>query len=330
MSITVKNLSFTYSRKTPYEKAALKDVNLVVNDGDFVGIIGHTGSGKSTFLQHVNGLIRVEEGEIEVFDIRMTNKRRPKVDLKRLRSEVGMVFQYPEYQLFEESVEKDIAFGAKNLGMAKEKISDAVKEAMEMVGLDYETYRKRSPFDLSGGEKRRVAIAGVIVMKPKILILDEPTAGLDPEGKNSILTLITRLKENFCPTIIVVSHDVDEITRYATRIVVFDSGKIAYDIPMSELFEEEDELKKMGLEIPLAVRVRNRLRERGIDLGKDVVNVETLIGAALKKYALKKSKTNGNSGGSNGVICGEVQERVYVESDNRVCIDAGFEGEDGI
>ncbi len=214
--------------------------------------------------------------------------------------------------------------------MAKEKISDAVKEAMEMVGLDYETYRKRSPFDLSGGEKRRVAIAGVIVMKPKILILDEPTAGLDPEGKNSILTLITRLKENFCPTIIVVSHDIDEITRYATRIVVFDGGKIAYDIPMSELFEKEDELKKMGLEIPLAVRVRNRLRERGIDLGKDVVNVETLIGAALGKYALKKSKTNGNGDVANGVICGEVQERVCVESDNSVHIDAGFEGGDGI
>lgn len=330
MSITVKNLSFTYSKKTPYEKAALKDVNLTINDGDFVGIIGHTGSGKSTFLQHLNGLIRVEEGEIDVFDIHMTKKKRPKIDLKRLRSEVGMVFQYPEYQLFEESVEKDIAFGAKNLGMPKEKIDGAVKEAMEMVGLDYETYRKRSPFDLSGGEKRRVAIAGVIVMKPKVLILDEPTAGLDPEGKESILNLITHLKESFCPTVIVVSHDIDEITRYATRIIVFDSGKIAYDIPMDELFEKEDELKEMGLEIPLAVRVRNRMRERGIELGNGVVNVDTLIDAVMKKYALSASLNNANSGMSDGVICGEVQEKVYIEPKNSAYIDAGFDGGDEV
>ena len=294
MSIIVKNLSFTYSPKTPYEKKALDDVNLTINEGDFVGVVGHTGSGKSTFLQHINGLIKLQDGMIEVFDIHLQPKykRKEKPDLKRLRSEVGMVFQYPEYQLFEDTVEKDISFGAKNLGMPKDEIDDAVREAMELVGLDYETYRRRSPFDLSGGEKRRVAIAGVIVMRPKVLILDEPTAGLDPKGKETILSLITRLKESCSPTIIVVSHDIDEITRFASRIVVFGDGRVQYDMSMPELFEHEADLHELGLDIPLAVKVRNDLAERGITLEGAIYNVDTLIDAIVHRYN-KSTKLEG-------------------------------------
>ena len=307
MPIIVKNLSFTYSPKTPYEKVALDNVDLTINDGDFVGVVGHTGSGKSTFLQHINGLIKLQDGSIDVFDIHLQPKyrRKEKPDLKRLRSEVGMVFQYPEYQLFEETVEKDIAFGAKNLGMPKEDIDNAVREAMELVGLDYETYRKRSPFDLSGGEKRRVAIAGVIVMKPKVLILDEPTAGLDPQGKDTILSLITRLKESCSPTIIVVSHDIDEITRFASRIVVFNDAKIKYDVPMTELFRDSDKLEAIGLDIPLAVKVRNALAAKGITLSGDIYNIDSLVNAVMRRYnGEDKTEDSSNAIGADYVTDG--------------------------
>ena len=197
-NIEVKNLTYTYSKKTPYEKIALKDINLTINEGDFLGIIGHTGSGKSTFIQHINGLIKAQDGEIKVFDINLTQKK-PKPDLRKLRQEVGMVFQYPEYQLFADTVEKDIAFGPKNLKLPAEEIKNRVRLAMDAVGLDYDYYKNRSPFDLSGGQKRRVAIAGVLAMKPKVLILDEPTAGLDPIGKRQILNLITNLKNTITP-----------------------------------------------------------------------------------------------------------------------------------
>lgn len=318
MAIIVKNLSFTYSKKTPYEKNALKDVNLTINDGDFVGIIGHTGSGKSTFIQHINGLIKVQSGTIEVFDMFLHSAKKPKVDLKRLRSRVGMVFQYPEYQLFEENVEKDIAFGAKNLGMKAEDIPGAVKEAMELVGLDYETYRKRSPFDLSGGEKRRVAIAGVIVMKPEVLILDEPTAGLDPKGKENILNLIKHLKETCSPTVIVVSHDIDEISSFANRIIVFGDGTVKFDVPMNELFSKRDELEKLGLDVPVAVKVRDALRDKGIDLGDSVINEESLVKAVIDRLGIDR------------IVQGEdIQERVCLDNDKETYISDTFDGGDG-
>ena len=287
MSIVVKDLAFTYSIGTPYEKKAISNINLTINEGDFLGIVGHTGSGKSTFIQHLNGLIKVQEGEIEVFDIKLTNAKKPKPDLRKLRSNVGMVFQYPEYQLFEDTVYKDVAFGPKNLGLSEEEIDSRVKEAIELVGLDYESIKDRAPFELSGGQKRRVAIAGIIAMKPKVLILDEPTAGLDPSGKEQILQLITHLKKNCSPTVIVISHDIDEITRFATRLIVFNHGVVAFDMPMSELFKHQNELVEMGLDIPLAVKIANDLKAKGVAIKNDVVTVDDLIKEIVRLYNAK-------------------------------------------
>lgn len=284
MSIIVKDLNFTYGRKTPFEKKALTGVDLTVNDGDFLGIIGHTGSGKSTFIQHLNALIIPQEGTVTVEDIILSNAKKPKPDLKRLRSIVGMVFQYPEYQLFDETVEKDVSFGPKNLGLDKDEIGQRVKEAIELVGLDYESIKDRAPFELSGGQKRRVAIAGVIAMRPKVLILDEPTAGLDPFGKEQILNMITDIKEKSGATVIVISHDVNEITRYATRIVVFNEGKVLYDLPMKELFKHSTELVSIGLEIPKAVEIANEIRGRGIDISDDIVTIDDLVKEINRLY----------------------------------------------
>ena len=291
MSIVVKNLSYTYGVDSPYEKKALNNINLTINKGDFLGIIGHTGSGKSTFIQHINGLIKVQEGEIQVFDVKLTNAKKPKPDLRALRNNVGMVFQYPEYQLFEDTVFKDVAFGPKNQGLSTEEIAQRVEEAINLVGLDYETIKDRAPFELSGGQKRRVAIAGIIAMKPKVLILDEPTAGLDPYGKEQILALISHLKEKSSSTIIVISHDIDEITRFATRLIVFNDGEIAFDIPMKELFKQREELVKMGLDIPLAVQIANSLRENGVAVSDDVVTIQDLLREVARIYEEKNGVT---------------------------------------
>lgn len=284
MSIIVKDLNFTYGRKTPFEKKALTGVDLTVNDGDFLGIIGHTGSGKSTFIQHLNALIIPQEGTVTVEDIILSNSKKPKPDLKRLRGIVGMVFQYPEYQLFDETVEKDVSFGPKNLGLDKDEIGQRVKEAIELVGLDYESIKDRAPFELSGGQKRRVAIAGVIAMRPKVLILDEPTAGLDPFGKEQILKMITDIKEKSRATVIVISHDVNEITRYASRIVVFNEGKVLYDLPMKELFKHSTELVSIGLEIPKAVEIANKIREKGFSISDEVVTIDDLVKEINRLY----------------------------------------------
>lgn len=289
-NIIIENLSFTYSRKTPFEKKALIDINLVINEGEFVGIIGHTGSGKSTFIQHLNGLIMPQEGTVKIFDVDLTVKK-PKPDLRKLRGDVGMVFQYPEYQLFDETVARDVAFGPKNLKLPKEEVDIRVKEAIEMVGLNYDDIKDRAPFDLSGGQKRRVAIAGVIAMRPKALILDEPTAGLDPRGKEQILSLITHLKEHCTPTIIVISHDVDEITRFADRIIVFNEAKIEYDMPMKELFTNEKSLQEIGLDIPKAIKINNELKKRGINLEGDIITPLDLERAVVNYY-------NKNKGGN--------------------------------
>ncbi len=273
-NIEIKNLTHVYSKKTPYEKVALKDVTLTINEG-------HTGSGKSTFIQHLNGLIKPQQGEVKVFDINLTQKK-PKPDFRKLRQEVGMVFQYPEYQLFADTVEKDIAFGPKNLKLSKEEINTRVRHAMQAVGLDYDYYKDRSPFDLSGGQKRRVAIAGVLAMMPKVLILDEPTAGLDPIGKKQILNLIKSLKNTITPTIVVISHDINEITQYCTRLVVFNNAKVAFDLPVNELFNHSEELLAMGLDIPLAVKVNNHLKANGIKLEGDIITPQDLISAIVK------------------------------------------------
>ena len=287
MPVVVQGLSFSYSKGTPFEKKALDNVSLTINDGEFVGIMGHTGSGKSTFIQHLNGLIRVQEGSVEVDGIRLTNAKRPKPDYKKLRSTLGMVFQYPEYQLFDDTVIKDVSFGPRNMGYKKEEAEQMAREALTLVGLDPDEVGTKAPFELSGGQKRRVAIAGVIVMKPKILVLDEPTAGLDPYGKEQILNLILRLKAECSPTVIVISHDMDEITRYANRLIIFGEGRVAYDLPMTELFRHGKQLEELGLETPTAVRMANALKARGIDLGDGIVNMDTFTSAVLEKLKEK-------------------------------------------
>ena len=223
MSIKIENLTHVYMPKTPFEKKALDDINLVIEDGEFLALIGHTGSGKSTLIQHLNGLLEPSSGRILVDEVDITNKETKLTDI---RKKIGLVFQYPEYQLFEETIEKDIAFGPNNLGLSEEEVSNRVKKSMEMVGLDYETYKEVSPFDLSGGQKRRVAIAGVIAMEPKVLILDEPTAGLDPKGRDDILEQIKILHEKYKMTIVLVSHSMEDVGKLAERIVVMNKGKI--------------------------------------------------------------------------------------------------------
>jgi energy-coupling factor transport system ATP-binding protein len=273
MSIDVRNLSFTYMEKTPYEKRALSNVTVSIEEGEFFAVIGHTGSGKSTFIQHLNGLIRLKNGSIKVLDIDLNAK---KPNLKRLRSEVGMVFQYPEYQLFDETVAKDVGFGPRNLRLPSEEVDRRVRRAIELVGLSYDEVADRSPFELSGGQKRRVAIAGVIAMEPKVLVLDEPIAGLDPRGKNEIMKLIMRLKNTVSPTIIMVSHDMDNVARYASKVAVFENGKLLHCLPPAELFEKSEELNSIGLDVPVAVKIAKSLRAKGLQIGK-VVTPEALV-----------------------------------------------------
>ena len=223
MSIKIENLTHVYMPKSPFEKKALDNVNLVIEDGEFLALIGHTGSGKSTLIQHLNGLLEPTSGRILVDDIDITNKE---AKLTEIRKKIGLVFQYPEYQLFEETIEKDIAFGPNNLELSSEEVSRRVKKSMEMVGLDYETYKNVSPFDLSGGQKRRVAIAGVIAMEPKVLILDEPTAGLDPQGRDDILEQIKLLHEKYKMTIVLVIHSMEDVGKIEKIILFMNNGKL--------------------------------------------------------------------------------------------------------
>ena len=273
MSIIIKDLNFVYSPKSPFEKHALVNVNLTVEEGDFLAIIGHTGSGKSTFVQHLNGLVKLQKGTIIVDGIDLSQK---KIDYKKLRSTVGMVFQYPEYQLFADTVYDDVAFGPKNLKLSKQEIDERVKEAIKLVGLDFDYVNQKSPFELSGGEKRRVALAGVLAMRPKILVLDEPTAGLDPQGKKEILDLVTKLHKTMTPTIIMINHDMDEVARYANKVAVFDMGSIQYLLKPQQLFEKQDELVKMGLDIPTLAKLKNYLAKKGINLPDDCITVEKM------------------------------------------------------
>ena len=273
MSIIVKDLNFVYSPKSPFEKHALIDVNLTVEEGDFLAIIGHTGSGKSTFVQHLNGLVKLQSGTIIVDGIDLSQK---KIDYKKLRGTVGMVFQYPEYQLFADTVYDDVAFGPKNLKLSKQEIDERVKEAIKLVGLDFDYVNQKSPFELSGGEKRRVALAGVLAMRPKILVLDEPTAGLDPQGKKEILDLVTTLHKTMTPTIIMINHDMDEVARYANKVAVFDMGTVQYLLKPQQLFEKQDELVKMGLDIPTLAKLKNYLAKKGINLPDDCITVEKM------------------------------------------------------
>lgn len=268
--IEVKNLTHIYGEGTVFEKKALDSVNLTVNERDLIGLIGHTGSGKSTLIQHLNGLIKPTSGEIVVAGKTITDK----VPLVDIRQKVGLVFQYPEYQLFEETVERDIAFGPQNLGLNSAEVKIRVRESMELVGLDYDTFKEKSLFELSGGQKRRVAIAGVIAMKPEVLILDEPTAGLDPRGRDEIFGEIKNLYKNGNITIIIVSHSMEDMASIANRIVVMNDGKIVMDDKAREIFKREDELVKIGLGVPQITSFLIELKKRGADINTNCITVE--------------------------------------------------------
>lgn len=279
LAIELKNLSYTYSVKTPFEKRALDGVNLRIEEGEFVGLIGATGSGKSTLIQHLNGLVKTQEGEVVVAGMNAREKK----TLKTLRFKVGMVFQYPEYQLFEDTVAKDVAFGPKNMKLEKDEVDRRVRRAMEVVGLPYDDFAERSPFELSGGEKRRAAIAGVIAMEPEILVLDEPVAGLDPAGRREILSLVRKLHEEVSPTVVMVSHYMDDIAEMADRIVALRDGKVVADGSPAEVFGDRESLAAAGLALPTAARIVDRLAERGITLSRTIVT-PTQLADALSHY----------------------------------------------
>lgn len=279
MPIEVKSLSYIYSPKTPFECRALNGITLTINDGDFFGIVGSTGAGKSTLISHINALTRVgkNSGTVIVDGMDLSQK---KIDFKKLRQTVGMVFQYPEYQLFEDTVRKDVAFGAKNVGLSGEQLDSAVRFAISLVGLDYDEIAERSPFELSGGQKRRVAIAGVLAMRPKILILDEPTAGLDPLGKREVLQLLHRIKAE-CPTIVLISHNMDEIAQNCNRIAVLDKGDLLGVFTPTELFSDKGVLDRTGLQPPLVTQIADKLNERGYHLPSAVIDEDELVRAIL-------------------------------------------------
>lgn len=271
MIIQLKNLSYVYNPNTPFEKRALDNIDLDIMKGDFIGLIGHTGSGKSTLVQHLNGLMKPTSGTIIVDGIDILSKG---ANLKRVRQKVGLVFQYPEHQLFEETIYKDMAFGPKNLGLDDDEIHKRVKRSMELVGLDFDLLKDRSPFELSGGQKRRVAIAGVLAMKPDVLVLDEPTAGLDPKGRDEILGRIQTLYEEEGITIILVSHSMEEIARLVNRIIVMHKGKIAMEGSTREIFKRTEELESLGLGIPQITSFMREYKSIGNNVRDDILTVE--------------------------------------------------------
>lgn len=285
MEIELKDVSHIYNEGNAFEKVALKNINLKFGENEFIGIIGHTGSGKSTLVQHLNALSLPTSGDVIVDGI---NTKEDGQNKRNIRKNVGLVFQYPEYQLFEETIYKDIAFGPGNLGCSEEEIDERVKWACEMVDLDFERVKEVSPFDVSGGQKRRAAIAGVLAMKPKFLVLDEPTAGLDPKGRDEILRNINNLYKEENMTIILVSHSMEEIARLVNRIVVLEHGEILMDGKPKEIFSRHDELRKIGLDVPQITELMIKLKEKGMDIPTDVLTVEEAE-LVLKEY-LRRSK----------------------------------------
>lgn len=269
--IECSGLTHVYLKGTPMETVALRDVTLAIEAGEFIGIIGPTGSGKSTLIQHFNALLRPTAGTVRVAGINVSD---PRADLKAVRRQVGLVFQYPEHQLFEETVSEDVAFGPRNLGLTEDDVRRRVAEALRQVGIDPDRFGHRSPFSLSGGEMRRVAIAGVLAMRPQVLVLDEPAAGLDPQGKLEILGQIRALHREQGLTVILITHNMDEAAQLARRLIVLARGRVAMDGPAREIFQRSDELAALGLGVPAIVDVLLRLRQRGVTVRSDALTVE--------------------------------------------------------
>lgn len=274
MSIKVTKLNHIYDKGMPTEQKALTDVSFEIADGEFVGIIGHTGSGKSTLLQHLNGLLKATSGTIEIGETDIT---KPGVSMVDIRKKVGLVFQYPEYQLFEVSVAKDVAYGPGNLGLSEEEIDQRVREAISLVGLDYEKFKDRSPFELSGGQRRAVAIAGVVAMKPEVLILDEPTAGLDPKSHRDILKMIREVHERTGNITILVSHNMGDVAEMADKVIVIDSGKLLTMGTPEEVFSQGELLKSVGLDLPPITEFCN-----GLGIKDTVLDMDTAVGKIVE------------------------------------------------
>lgn len=279
MSIKVENLTYKYMPGTPFEKIAINDISLEISDGEFIGLIGHTGSGKSTLIQQLNGLLKPTAGKIYIDGADITDKG---TDLRKIRYKVGLVFQYPEHQLFEETVYKDIAFGPINLGLSDNEVLRRVKRAMQIVGLNYEEVREKSPFDLSGGQKRRVAIAGVLAMEPSVLILDEPTAGLDPRGRDEILREIKNLHDTYKMTVILVSHSMEDVAKLADRLIVMYKGKNILTGTPREVFTQVETLEKIGLAVPQVTYFAREMKKRGYNIDENIITIEEAKGEILR------------------------------------------------
>ena len=286
MPIKIEHLNYVYNQKTSFATAALNDISLEIREGDFLGVIGHTGSGKSTLISHLNALTRIQSGVIFVDDMDLRPK---KIDFKKLRSKVGMVFQYPEYQLFAETVYKDVAFGPENIKLPEEEIAKRVEEAIGLVGLDFASIKDRSPFELSGGQMRRVALAGVIAMKPEYLVLDEPTAGLDPRGKTEIMQLVKNIAAT-CKSVIMISHNMDEVAEYCNRIAILSQGKLYGVYEPRELFRSRELLKSLKIDVPAVTALAAGLNERGFNVDPSIINEEELIEAVRAEYFGRKAQ----------------------------------------
>ncbi|AEV70310.1 energy-coupling factor transporter ATPase [Acetivibrio clariflavus] len=286
MTIKIENLSYVYMKGTPFEKKALDNINLVINDGELLGIIGHTGSGKSTLVQHMNGILKPTSGKIYIDGIDISEKK-----AKELRNQVGIVFQYPEHQLFEETVFKDIAFGLEKRGLKEDEIEVKVKKALKMVELSEEILSK-SPFELSGGQKRRVAIAGVLVLEPRILVLDEPTAGLDPRGRDAVYELILNLHKQLNITVILVSHSMEDIARIAKRIIVMNSGNIEMDGTIEQVFKQHERLEQIGLSVPQITYLMRRLKRYVPEISDDIFTIADAKEEIIKFLTKRNIKQN--------------------------------------
>ena len=297
MSIEVKNISYVYMPKSPYERLALDDVSITIPEGKITAIAGHTGSGKSTLIQHLNGLISPTSGSVLVDGVDIAAKGQA---ARAARRSVGMVFQYPEHQLFEETVEQDIAFGPKNYGMSPEEISERVRFAMDFVQLDYKEYSQRSPFQLSGGQMRRAAIAGVVALKPKYLVLDEPTAGLDPKGREELMQRIMKLHRQEKNTIILVSHSMDDIARFADNVVIMNRGRVLMEGTPHEVFVREDFIRQAGLDVPQITNIVKALKIRGWDISSNIYTMDEAVNAIFQAVKVPRRPGDTSADRSGG------------------------------
>lgn len=274
MSIKLSDVNYTYMKDTPFEKTGIKNINLEISEGEFVAIIGHTGSGKSTFVQHLKGLLTPDSGTVIIDDVNINQNT---VSAKAAKNKVGIVFQYPEQQLFEETVYKDVTFGPKNMGMPEEKLENIAKQSLEFVSLDYEKYKNRSPFQLSGGQMRKVAIAGVIALKPKYLILDEPAAGLDPVGRDDLFEKISKLYQETGMTVILISHNMDDVARLAQRLIVMNNGEISIDDKPEQVFKYKEKLVAAGLALPQITELLSKLKQQGLAVEENIIKLDDAI-----------------------------------------------------